>query len=108
MNLNKLQTYYIGQTDGILSNSSSRIRNAVLSGREKDGYPAYLVGPEFLNMEHNDGTYRSSTGIVSASSEYDASNYRATRALRNQVQFLSEGWITKKYRHRWLVEVLFY
>lgn len=77
----------------IETSNSQRLRNVVLSGRHKDGYPAYLVGQEFLDMQHEDGVYNTRRGTVSASGEYNAS-YRATKPLRNQVVFQSEGWLT--------------
>lgn len=70
-----------------------RLRQAVLRGREKDGYPAYLVGQEFVNMEHEDGVYHSRRGTVSVSGEY-STGYRGTKPLRNQVVFQSDAWIT--------------
>ena len=77
----------------IETSNSQRLRNAVLSGRHKDGYPAYLIGQEFLDMQHEDGVYNTRRGTVSASGEYSAS-YRATKPLRNQVVFQSTGWLT--------------
>lgn len=71
-----------------------RLRQAVLHGREKDGYPAYLVGQEFVNMEHEDGVYHSRRGTVSVSGEYNAT-YRGTKPLRNQVVFQNHAWLTQ-------------
>lgn len=75
--------------------NSQRLRNAVLSGRTKDGYPAYLVGHEFLDMQHENGVYNTKRGTVSASTEYSTA-YTATKPLRNQVVYQSEGWLTAK------------
>ena len=77
-----------------LATAPQRLRNVILSGREKDGYPAYLVGQEFIDMQHEDGVYISKRGTVSSSGEYNAS-YRATKPLRNQVVFQGSGWTTQ-------------
>ena len=79
--------------DSIESTNPQRLRNVILSGREKDGYPAYLVGHEFLDMQHEDGVYISARGTVSSSGEYSA-DYKATKPLRNQVVYQSNGWLT--------------
>ena len=78
---------------GMESSNPQRLRNVILSGREKDGYPAYLVGQEFIDMQHEDGVYISKRGTVSASGEYSTS-YRATKPLRNQLVYQSTGWLT--------------
>jgi hypothetical protein len=79
----------------ITNTNPQRLRQAVLAGRQKDGYPAYLVGgSSFLNMEHEDAVYHSKKGTVSVSSEYNTS-YRGTKPLRNQVVYQSEAWITQ-------------
>lgn len=68
-------------------------RNVILSARTTDGKPDFLIYPKFLNMEHESAVYISNRGIVSSSSEYSTS-YRATKPLRNQVVYESEGWLT--------------
>ena len=78
---------------GMESSNPQRLRNVILSGREKDGYPAYLVGQEFIDMQHEDGVYISKRGTVSASGEYGTA-YRATRPLRNQLVYQTQGWLT--------------
>ena len=78
---------------GMENTNPQRLRNVILSGREKDGYPAYLVGQEFIDMQHEDGVYISKRGTVSASGEYSTS-YRATKPLRNQLVYQSTGWLT--------------
>ena len=78
---------------GMEGTNPQRLRNVILSGREKDGYPAYLVGQEFIDMQHEDGVYISKRGTVSAGGEYRTS-YRATRPLRNQLVYQSAGWLT--------------
>lgn len=75
------------------SSNPQRLRNVILSGREKDGYPACLVGQEFIDMQHEDGVYISKRGTVSAGGEYSTS-YRATKPLRNQLVYQSAGWLT--------------
>ena len=57
-------------------------KNLVVTGRHKDGYPNYLVGPEFINMAHSQGIDISRTGIVKASSE--RASYEKTIPLRTQ------------------------
>ena len=78
---------------GMEGTNPQRLRNVILSGREKDGYPAYLVGQEFIDMQHEDGVYISKRGTVSAGGEYSAS-HRATRPLRNQLVYQAQGWLT--------------
>ncbi len=78
---------------GMESSNPQRLRNVILSGREKDGYPACLVGQEFIDMQHEDGVYISKRGTVSASGEYGTA-YRATRPLRNQLVYQTQGWLT--------------
>ena len=78
---------------GMENTNPQRLRNVILSGREKDGYPAYLVGQEFIDMQHEDGVYISKRGTVSASGEYGTA-YRATKPLRNQLVYQSAGWLT--------------
>ena len=78
---------------GMESSNPQRLRNFILSGREKDGYPAYLVGQEFIDMQHEDGVYISKRGTVSSGGEYSTS-YRATKPLRNQLVYQSAGWLT--------------
>lgn len=78
---------------GMENTNPQRLRNVILSGREKDGYPAYLVGQEFIDMQHEDGVYISKRGTVSAGGEYSTS-YRATKPLRNQLVYQSTGWLT--------------
>ena len=78
---------------GMESSNPHRLRNVILSGREKDGYPACLVGQEFIDMQHEDGVYISKRGTVSASGEYGTA-YRATRPLRNQLVYQTQGWLT--------------
>lgn len=75
------------------ASNPQRMRNVVLQGREKDGYPAYLVGQDFIDMQHEDGVYHSRRGTVSVSGEYGAT-YRGTKPLRNQVVYQSSGWLT--------------
>jgi hypothetical protein len=69
------------------------IRNTILSGCVKDGYPAFLVGPEFLNMEHENNVKHSKIGTVSASAIYNGT-YNEVKPLRNQVVWESNGWLT--------------
>ena len=78
---------------GMENTNPQRLRNVILSGREKDGYPACLVGQEFIDMQHEDGVYISKRGTVSASGEYGTA-YRATRPLRNQLVYQTQGWLT--------------
>lgn len=78
---------------GMESSNPQRLRNVILAGREKDGYPACLVGQEFIDMQHEDGVYISKRGTVSASGEYGTA-YRATRPLRNQLVYQTQGWLT--------------
>lgn len=78
---------------GMESSNPQRLRNVILSGREKNGYPACLVGQEFIDMQHEDGVYISRRGTVSAGGEYSTS-YRATKPLRNQLVYQSAGWLT--------------
>lgn len=68
-------------------------RNVILSARNTDGNPEFLLYPKFLNMEHENSAYVSNRGIISSSSEYNSS-YRATKPLRNQIVFESHGWLT--------------
>lgn len=77
----------------VVTVSSVQSRNTVIQGRMKDGYPAYLVGPEFISMQHEGAVYNSRRGTVSASGEYSTS-YRATGPLRNQIVRVNDGWLT--------------
>ena len=81
------------QVNGTLVQYHNRGNNMVISGRHKDGYPNYLVGPEFIDMTTHWDIYKSRMGTVSASSEYNTS-YRATGPLKNQIAKTNERWIT--------------
>lgn len=39
---------------GMENTNPQRLRNVILAGREKDGYPACLVGQEFIDMQHEE------------------------------------------------------
>lgn len=69
------------------------LRNQIIAGRVKDGYPAFLVRPEFLNMEHEDAVKHSKVGTVSASAVHSGP-YNEVKPLRNQVVWQSNGWLT--------------
>lgn len=75
------------------SMSTPGLRNLVVSGREKDGYPAYLVSHEFLNMECALNVPATPVGTVTTSSNYSAA-YDGTLPLRNQVAYAGNGWLT--------------
>ena len=75
------------QVNGTLVQYHNRGNNMVISGRHKDGYPNYLVGPEFIDMTTHWEIYKSRMGTVSASSEY-STDYRGTKPLRNQMVWI--------------------
>lgn len=70
--------------DVVLRTYAGGVRNTILSGRVKEGQPAHLVHPEFINMEHDNNVLHSKVGTVSCSARYDGT-YSETRPLRNQV-----------------------
>lgn len=79
--------------NGDLIQYNNHGKNLVVAGRHKDGYPNYLVGPEFIDMAHSQGIDISRTGIVKASS--DRTSYEKTIPLRTQTAKLSSyPWIT--------------
>lgn len=79
--------------NGDLIQYNNHGKNLVVAGRHKDGYPNYLVGPEFIDMAHSQGVDISRTGIVKASS--DRTSYEKTIPLRTQKAKLSSyPWVT--------------
>lgn len=80
-------------SSGTVVNYNIFAKNTIVSSRHKNGYPAYLVGPEVIDMQHGDGVYHSKVGSVTVSSEY-STDYRGTKPLRNQLSYQSNGWLT--------------
>jgi hypothetical protein len=75
---------------------NSRVRNLILSGRTRDGLPAFLVPGygEFLDMEHELNYLVGAEDTVRASTYYGANNNPSVPLANQTTIQIANGWFT--------------